>query len=140
MRLFSALLLIALSVATVHAQSGVGNVRGVVLVKGPGILADELAELDGSTSTTVEVESTAPQGHPVVTLTPLATLQQDAFADPRTVDASDGTYNFEGTPMGLYRLRIEASGFDAWEAEVYVLSDSETVVNVLLRRARPSVE
>lgn len=132
MRFLLALVLAVLTVATAQAQSGVGNVRGWVL--------PERADGWPGGGWLVSEDSTRQPSHPAATLMPLAILRHDEFPDPFTVEASDGSYDFEGVPMGLYRLRIAAPGFEVWEAEIYVLSDSETVINVVLRRAAASAE
>ncbi len=127
-----ALFVLALAPALASAQSGLGTLRGIVLpirAGNVGGFGDWNRSLDGvapdgpqSIRDTVRVAT--------LTLTPIATLRDRTHATGAR--GMYGRYAFGRLSMGRYRLRVEAPGCTPVEADVVILSDSESVQHVAL--------
>jgi hypothetical protein len=122
-----ALAVLALGALPAAAQSGRGIVSGLVLPEDSSSAGGAGQwEREGPSDDTYAIG-------PVLTLEPVFTLG-DAAPMERRARGIYGRYTFGVIPMGLYRLRAEAPGYAPWEAEVYVPSDSEARIFILLHR------
>lgn len=129
------LLLTLLLAAPASAQSGHGGIEGLVVpfdtstVRGYG--AGGWRD-DGGAG--LEPGAVA-EASPTLTLIPLV-----AHLDPDTLTTraagNHGAFEFSHVPMGSYRLRVTAPGFEPWELEVYLPSDYLMRLSVLLRPQR----
>lgn len=106
------------------AQSGTGGISGFVLA----FDTDNNITFTGEWDHGIHADDTEHVAGPTVTLIPVATLQP---VEAQQQVAED--YTFMYMPMGLYLLRAEAPGYQTWEAEIYISSDTMSKVFIPLR-------
>lgn len=123
------ILLAALSIfllgAPASGQSGIGGVSGFVLPAHPDHPAYPQSWGDSLADSTYSADS------PTISLIPVATHMDFEPQSQKGLGRS-GAYEFGHVPMGRYLLRAEAPGYETWEAEIYVLSDTLGKVYILL--------
>src|SRR5215203_5255237 len=110
--------------------------RRVVLLASAVVLALGLPSLARAQSLTGSISGTVAdaQGGMLpgadVTLT-----NQDSKSVQRTVTNNDGVFVFASVPSGTYGVRVELSGFTAWEATdiVMLLGQRRTVTGITLK-------
>ena len=118
---FARLAGVLLSVAVVGAshrtpQSGRGAVRGYVAF-------EDVAPMDVK----------ANDAHAIVELHGSTAANTDVVYTARTGDT--GSYDIPSVGMGEYTLRIAREGYRTWQADVYIPSDFECRLAVMLKKA-----
>ena len=105
----TALLLICLSITSyaVGAQSGRGWMHGTVV--------------DNSTSKAI------------ASATVELVDDQDSVTVSTTTDEK-GVYSIKSVPMGDYKFRVRAEGYEAYEKKIDIVSDGLTEVDVRLKK------
>jgi hypothetical protein len=112
----SVLSLLLLTGARPAPQSGRGSMHGYVAFE--DFSYNDVTE--GKIKATVELGSTMPGSHGSI----------------KTQTDNHGSYDFPGVGMGEYTLRITAPGHIPYQIELYIPSDFECRLAVMLKKAK----
>lgn len=108
--------LVVLCVGLAQAQSGRGSVHGYVAF-------DDLSYLEvgeKNVHATIELRGNTEFNHEIYT----------------TKTNEHGSYDLKSVPMGEYSLKISSPGYRTYETEIYLPSDFNCSLAVMLKRAK----